>query len=235
MRPVKRGDVPTQPANAGQEITFSHHRDARDYLTRRMGEFCSWCEAGVQIGIHVEHVLPKDHHPNLKTCWSNLILACIHCNSIKGSADISVEDHLWPHLDNTYRAFEYWLDEVPKVVATLNQQQRQLAENTLQLTGLDRCPGHPEYSDKDLRWLKRREAWGMALTAKNSLNAQPTDEMRQQILQTALCKGFWSVWMTVLGDDAQMRKMLLQGFPGTAWRECFDPAGNPVCRPDGKI
>jgi inosine/xanthosine triphosphate pyrophosphatase family protein len=75
----------------------------------------------------------------------------------------------------------------------------------------------------------------MALTAKRSLTAQPTEDMRQQILQTALCKGFWSVWMTVFADDSQMRQMLLQGFPGTAWRECFDSAGNPIHRPDGQI
>jgi len=235
MRPVNRGNVPSDPANADCEITFSDYKDARDHLTKRIGDFCSYCESGIQIGIHVEHIQPRVHHPGLQTSWSNLILACTHCNSIKGDADIALDDYFWPHLDNTYRAFEYWTDAVPKVAAGLNLQERCIAENTLKLTGLDRCPGHPQFSERDLRWLKRREAWGMALTARKSLAAQPTEEMRRQILQTALCKGFWSVWMAVFADDPQMQQALVRGFPGTAADECFDSDGRPMYRPQGKI
>jgi hypothetical protein len=39
--------------------------------------------------------------------------------------------------------------------------------------------------------------------------------MKDQIIDTVKAKGFWSVWMTVFSDDADMLDRLMVAFPGT--------------------
>ncbi len=109
-----------------------------------------------------------------------------------------------------------------------------MAEETLRLTGLDREPSHPDFSRKDRRWLKRREAWGIALLSYTNLQQSATEEMRRQVVITALGTGFWSVWMTVFADDADMKRRFIASFVGTA-TDCFDAQMKPVPRPGGRI
>ncbi|WAC73002.1 hypothetical protein OU995_26415 [Roseateles sp. SL47] len=59
------------------------------------------------------------------------------------------------------------------------------------------------------------EAWDRAKRAKERLARCPCDEMREQIVDSAEAKGFWSVWMTVFADDPEMLKRLLAALPGT--------------------
>jgi uncharacterized protein (TIGR02646 family) len=233
MRPVNRRSVPTD--KDGNDITFGHYRDARDSLIERIGDYCSYCEVCLHVAIHVEHVRPKDPNPKLERVWSNFLLACEHCNSTKGDEDVVLLDYFWPDADNTARAFEYWPDEPPRVANALNAQHKQIAENTIKLTGLHRVPGVKDYSDRDRRWFKRKEAWGVALIARTALDKNPSEELRTFIVQTAISRGFWSVWMAVFHDDVEMRRRFLNWFPGTAVGECFDADTNPVPRPQGQI
>lgn len=58
--------------------------------------------------------------------------------------------------------------------------------------------------DEIERLRKDAEAWDMAVRAKDRLARCPVDatqDMREQIIETAQAKGYWSVWMTVFADD----------------------------------
>jgi uncharacterized protein (TIGR02646 family) len=232
MRPVDRGDRPKDAA--GNDVPFTHYREARDDLISRIDDYCSYCEVCLHSSIAVEHVRPKKPQPALEREWTNLLLACDICNSIKGDEDVNLAEYFWPDRDNTARAFDYDVDQPPHVAARLNPAFREIAARTIALTGLDRLPGHADYSDRDRRWLKRCQAWGVALNARRLLEQDNTPHMRDSILQTALSRGFWSVWLQVFHDDEEMRSRLINWFPGTA-ADCFDIHTRPVPRPGGLV
>lgn len=224
MRPVVRGDVPTD--EFGNPVTFDDYKDARDYLIDRMGDYCSYCEVALHSYVDVEHVQPKSLHPHLEREWSNFLLACGNCNSIKGHRTINLADYYWPDRHNTLRTFVYPPD-LPPQVGTAVEMSEERARATIQLTGLDRIPGHPKFSDRDRRWLKRFHAWGKAQEVLSLLTQNDTVQMRQLAVQVALGVGFFSVWWTVFQHDANMRTRLIQAFAGTA-ADCFDDFGNTV-------
>ena len=231
MRPVVRGDIPVD--DDGDPVTFADYKDARDDLISRMGDYCSYCEVALHSTIDVEHVLPKDPNPDLKLNWANFLLACTNCNSTKGHEDIQLDDYYWPDKDNLLRALLYEQDKPPQVIDD-PAVDTERAERTIELTGLDRAPGHPRLSGRDRRWSKRFEAWSHALLARRFLDNADSDEMRQAIVMMAEGFGFWSVWFAAFHDDHDMRRRLILGFPGTA-SECFDDATNLSPRPNGSI
>ena len=232
MRPVVRGDAPAD--ETGLPITFTDYKQARDALIARMGDYCSYCEIALPSEVDVEHMLPKSLHEKLELEWSNFLLACSNCNSIKGNQPATLDDYYWPDQDNTLRAFLYELDEPPQV-STTGTCDPTIALRTLELTGLDRVPGHPRYSDRDRRWKKRMEAWNIALFSQKNLTANDCTEMREQIIVAARATGFWSIWYHVFYLDQDMQDRLIDAFPGTD-RHCFDPKTRAVVeRPGGKI
>lgn len=232
MRPVDRGPIPLD--GTGVALVFSHYRDARDPLIRHIGDYCSYCETALNSSIDVEHVRPKRHNPALERSWDNFLLGCDYCNPIKGATDVVLADYYWPDSDNTFRAFDYAVDQPPQIAGGLTRPQRVIAERTLQLTGLDRIPGHPQFSSRDRRWSKRKEVWGVALLSLDNLARQNTEETRRQIIFTAVSRGFFSIWMSVFQADADMLRRFVQAFAGTA-KNCFDDRGNPIPRPGGAI
>ena len=61
-----------------------------------------------------------------------------------------------------------------------------------------------------------REAWDIAVRAKERLARCPLpyiNDMKDQIIDSVPAKGFWSVWMTVFSDDADMLDRLKVAFP----------------------
>ncbi|WP_239500232.1 hypothetical protein [Bacillus pseudomycoides] len=58
--------------------------------------------------------------------------------------------------------------------------------------------------------------------------------MREQIVDTAVAAGFFSVWMSVFQHDEDMLQRLLQAFPGTSV-SCFDENGVPINRNGGRV
>lgn len=232
MRPIERGPVPQD--DAGVDRVFEEYRDARDALVNRVGDYCSYCETALHSGIDVEHVRPKKPNPALERVWSNFLLGCDYCNSIKGGTDVVLADYYWPDTDNTFRIFVYDTDQPPQVATWPTKAQSDIAARTIQLTGLDRIPGHAKFSPRDRRWLKRHQVWGVALLSWRNLLSHDTEEMRQQILMTALSRGFFSVWMAAFRADTDMCRRFIQAFPGTAMN-CFDQEGAPVQRPGGAI
>ena len=232
MRPVTRGDAP-KDAN-GVTIAFKEHGDARDYLIRQIGDYCSYCEVALHSGIDVEHVQPKKWHLDLETTWTNFLLACDYCNPVKGKKDVVLDQYYWPDTDNTSRPFVYDLDRSPQLANWLSPDQRSIAKRTLELTGVDREPGHPNLTVKDRQWKKRREAWGVALRERQKIQQSDTVHQRDSAVHVAIGRGFWSVWMQVFHDDFDMRKRLNTAFQGTA-KDCFDNTTQPCQRPNGKI
>ena len=103
MRPVTIGDHPED--EDGDPLVFTDYKQARDPLIERIGDYCSYCEIALPSQIDVEHVLAKTLHPALELEWTNFLLACKNCNTIKSNKDIELEDLYWPHRDNTLRAF----------------------------------------------------------------------------------------------------------------------------------
>ncbi len=214
MRPVVRGDCPHD--DQGNEISFSEYQQARRELIRRLGEYCSYCEMHLDASLAVEHVKPKKPPgaaaalPERELEWGNFLLACTNCNSTKGDTDVALDDYLWPDRDDTFHALQY---SVGGVVDAAPGAQRAKAESLIKLVGLQQQADTDRASDR--RWLNRREAWDRAVLAKDRLNRCPCDEMREQIVETAQAKGFWSVWMTVFADDPEMVRRFLVALPGT--------------------
>lgn len=233
MRPVLRGDPPKD--SHGNPIPFRDYKEARDPLIDRMGDDCSYCEIPLLATADVEHIQPKSSNPSLALTWENFLLACSSCNSVKGRKDINLVDYYWPDRDNTFLAFVYPQDLPPEVATGLNNAQKTVAERTLKLTGLDRAPGNPLLTKRDRRWKKRLTAWGKALRAQHLLKTTDHASMRESIVNTATSTGFWSVWMTVFQQDADMRNRFIDHFSGTRASGGFNPHGQPVPRPGGRL
>lgn len=222
MKPIARGDDP----RGGQP--WHPYSLARDALASRFGWTCSFCEAPLKIGAHVEHKLPKDTYVHLAHDWENFLLACVHCNSRKSTKVLPV---LWPDVDNTFRAFSYARASRVEVSDQLSDTVKPLAANLIDLVGLDNVPA-PGSSDRDLRFLWRDQAWSKADIARQHLATQSENEVLREAIQLlAIETGFFSVWMAAFHDDADMRQRFITGFQAAA--DCFDAATNPLPRPGG--
>ncbi len=228
MRPVCRGTSP-------QTTDFKDYRDAYDPLLARLGPYCSYCERRIATNLAVEHIQPKDEdrYPELEGRWDNYLLACVNCNSTKGSKDVRPELFYLPDRDNTFAAFDYQPD------GTLLPARAgdAMAAATLTLTGLDKPIR--EAFDENGRLIasdrigQRMDAWLKAQTAKRRLRTNPNQELEDSIIDWALSEGFFSVWMNVFADVPYMRQRFIKAFPNTA-ADCFDPTSTATVSPRPK-
>ena len=218
MRPIERGNCP-QIDNV--DIAFSTYDQAKPYLIDRIGGYCSFCERqSYSAALAVEHILPKGlpQYSHLKVDWSNFLLGCINCNSIKG---ITVFNEIYfPDKNNTFLAFQYKEGGVIVVNEALNDNQKTKALNLIKLVGLDRNPYHLS-SNKDKRWKDRKTAWELAQRYKQKKRNGSIDN--EPIIDLAKSTGFWSVWFTVFSDDIALKELLIREFSGTAIN-CFQDA-----------
>jgi uncharacterized protein (TIGR02646 family) len=229
MRPVERGAAPR---------VYTNYQDAGPDLQARLGDYCSYCERQIETNLAVEHVQPKDPVPALRNEWTNFLLGCGNCNSSKGATPVVVADYLWPDLDNTLLAFEYGTGGIvspsPQVPAPIQAK----AQQSILLTGLDKDPGNPNVrrrpTSSDKRWHRRFEAWQLAEKSRQRLAQNNTPELREQIIETALARGMFSIWYHAFVGDLDMRRRLRMAFMGTAF-VCFDPNEDPLPRPGGQV
>jgi uncharacterized protein (TIGR02646 family) len=227
MRPVDKGTAPV--------ATYANYAAALSDLEQRLGRYCSYCERYIATNLAVEHVQAKSLVPTLALTWSNFLLACVNCNSCKGHAPVTLADYLWPDNDNTLRAFEYRTGGVVAPHASLAGPVRAKAQASVALVGLDRVPGGPiSPTSTDLRWLKRFETWRKANDALRRLTQNDTVELREQIVDTALATGLFSIWWTVFAVDRDLRSRLRAAFVGTC-ANSFDTDGNLQARPGGQL
>jgi len=234
MRPVHRGDSPF-------EADFEDYRKAFPYLVSRIGDYCSFCERRVEANLAVEHIQPKDDelYPDLIGRWDNYLLGCVNCNSTKGHKDVQLHQVYLSDRDNTFYAFSYTPDGGIVASDHLTNAQKQIANRTLKLTGLDKRPGATLDENEEQvaveRVGQRMDAWLLADESKADLAESPTAAMRRQVTRTAVENGFFSVWMSVFADDPVMRRMFIKGFKGTA-KECFGEDTAPLSpRPDNGL
>ncbi len=220
MRPVNKRDAPRE---------YSDYRDARDDLADAIGWYCSYCEMPVKNMIEVEHVVPR-HSGGASLEWENFLLSCKYCNTVKSDRNTSRNGYFWPDKDNTFLAFTYKQMYIIKPGEQLALHQVSVARNTIDLMGLDRYPGaENEPTKKDTRWRSRDETWAHAYRALDNWKRLSGPEMLLQIVDTALGKGHFSIWMEVFNNEPAVRKRLIASFKGTD-ADSFDIDGNPIPR-----
>jgi len=219
MRPVDKGDC---PEDSGIPIEFPEYTHARPYLIERLGQYCSYCESRLPASLAVEHKAPKSILENrgLDKDWSNFLLACVNCNSVKGHAEIDPIDYVWPDIENTLFAFTYGPGALIQPNSNLIGDERRRAQKTIALLGLDRLAGDVK-AMSDRRWMNRQEAWGLATRMLANLNRNDTEELRDAIAVNAKFAGFYSVWYTVFEHDIDMLERIYNEYVGTC-KQCFD-------------
>ena len=228
MRPVERGTAPKSYANYG---------DAIGDLESRLGVYCSYCESRVSIGLAVEHKVPKKPHPELELEWTNFLLGCMTCNSIKGDKVKTKPEALWPDLNNTILALEYFEGGFVDVGKGLNGELKNRARALIDLVGLDRhkADGWPQPTGRDKRSSDRELIWKTATDCRSRFQRLgESEDALTVVLQAAKGLGFFSVWLSVFMEYSQVRKALIAAIPGTAI-DCFDCQGNPIPRPGAEI
>ncbi|PJN89603.1 HNH endonuclease [Bacillus sp. mrc49] len=235
MRPIDKGTIPLD--QEGNPVQLEFYQQSRGHLITRLGAYCSYCERYLGGNIAVEHIQPKSKKPNLELDWENFLIACNNCNSIKGNKSVILSDFLWPDKDNTSLAFIYISGGLITTPANLTPKILSMAKNTIKLTGLDRVPSDDlniNSEMKDRRWSERRTALLRAERANQNLLMTNTKSMRDQIVDTALATGFFSIWMTVFQHDSDMLQRFILAFQGTS-KGCFDSKCTPINRPGGNI
>ena len=228
MRPVDKGAAPA--------VCIRYHEALVD-LRNRLGDYCSYCERQIETHLAVEHIQPRASNPGLQNSWANLLLSCVNCNSCKGDKPVDLFDCFWPDRDNTLRAIEYQKGGVVRPHANLVAFDRAKARNTITLTGLDKDLGNAgrQPTKYDLRWLKRQQTWQLAEDTRDRLARQKDKtSMREQIVDTAVNRGMFSIWWTVFTGDIDMRRRLREAFTGTHGAS-FDINENLVPRAGGQL
>lgn len=227
MRPVEKATAPN---------TYTAYQDAAHDLRARLGGYCSYCERYIETHLAVEHVQPKSRHAKLTTAWTNLLLACVHCNSCKGKKRVSLKKFYWPDRDNTLRALNYGTGGVIRAGTSLRASDKARANATIALTGLDRDPGSatkkPTASDE--RWRRRNEAWVLARRYVAELPLNDTPFVRNLIVDVAKTRGMFSIWWTAFAGNTDMRRRLRKAFLGTC-PNSFDANENLTARPGGLL
>lgn len=233
MRPVsklKPGDI------CGSEVIrpeYNPYRDAKPLLEQNLGGYCSFCERPAKDeAVHIEHVQPKSipRYQHLTNRWDNFLLSCARCNGKdnKGAKDVVLADIHLPHRDNTVMSILYEEGGLVRVNHSLPNGEVEKARALIQLVGLDKRPGHPEYLEKDKRWDRRREVWEIAQRYLANYELGLIGE--ETIIDLARGYGFWSVWYSLFKIHSNIVQALVEHFSGTS-TDCFDADFNLVTRP----
>ena len=231
-----------KPVNKGETITgFTKHGQAKPELINRLGAFCSYCECeGSPTQLHVEHIYPAADaaHPGLATNWKNFLLACNTCNIYKrlclgdGRQTGLLRRCLWPHLDNTFRAFDYHPDGRVTIKPGLSPALTSLAEFTRDMVGLMRSPASAQdYQNLGIAYdgvRRRGDAWRIAENALASYLENPSTNMLRTVQDNCLKTGYFSVWMEVFRLHPIVRQALIEACQAAP--ECFDATTQPIAR-----
>lgn len=228
MKPVEKGMPPR---------TYRAYEGAKVDLIAKLGGQCSYCEAAKDPQeLHVEHIYPKDPHPERKLDWENFLLACSSCNSYKhthlgGGRRRGLESrYLWPHLENTFRAFQYLSDGRVELRPRLRQNIKRAANATIAMLGFMLSPAKARsYQKKGIAYDgvdKRSENWAEAAGFRIMYLANPTAANAATIAHAAAKMGYFSIWMEVFHDRIEVRQELIRAF--RADQDCFDANTKPI-------
>lgn len=228
MRPVDRGPAPRKYKKYGEAIGD---------LETRLGTYCTFCESRVPIGLAVEHMAPKSLYPKLELEWTNFLLGCVTCNSVKGDADVSDHNVLWPDRNNTILALAYSDGGYVEIAENLSAELSQRTKALIDLIGLDRHAdaGWPRPSRRDKRWSEREKVWKIAEQCRLLYEKiGESEDALASVVDAAKGWGFFSVWLSVFKEYSAVLIELVSAFPGTALC-CFNQNGDPVPRPNAVI
>lgn len=218
-----------------EEIIQADYRPygkARKFLVANLGPYCSYCENYFsQSGnLQTEHIQPKSIYPGLETRWDNFLLACPTCNGKgnKGEKDVILDEVHLPHRNNTFLSLIYKEAGVVEVNPALSKLSRQHAQKLVDLVGLDKSD-----TETDQRRDMRRKAWDAAQSCLKSYESNRI--VLKKLINYIKTRDCWSIWFTVFKDHDEVRKALIDEFPGTA-KECFDANNHyePIERNPGK-
>lgn len=226
MRPVNKWAIGHFIPNSNNRVnqTYDPYGSANPVLQQNLGNYCSYCEA-FSTDLEVEHIVSQHQDSRLSTRWDNFLVSCGRCNGRDNKTNKHVDFNLlyFPHLNNTFLAFQYLQGGVVAVntVALTNTQQAK-ALATLRLLGLDKYPGNPHYNRgfplNDKRWEHRLNTWTIA-------NQKLSAFLAGGIAEFAAQRGFFSIRYTVFSAHTSVKQALIQAFAGTDAR-CFDPNNN---------
>ena len=236
MRPVEKWSPAT---NGRVKADYPNYRDAKPVLCENLGTVCSYCEKAYAEArdLHVEHIQPKGYkdaegrlpYAHLETRWDNFLLSCATCNGAdnKDTKDVVYGRCHLPHLNNTFLSLRYKAGGVVEVNPSLRGRSAENARALLELVGLDKGPRESKPGDK--RWMTRSKVWNLAERYLRLYEQGRADA--GIIVDLAVGHGCWSIWFTLFKGHDEVRKSLIERFPGTS-AACFDPANHyePVPR-----
>ena len=229
MRPIDKGDSPING-------DFEKYQDAHPYLIQRLGNYCSYCERRLEVGLAVEHICPKITNKIIEKKWSNFLLACVQCNSTKGDTDISPENknhYVWPDEDDTYHMIDYPEADAYKAVPAnnLDAATRQRVQNTIDLVDVNHTTDEYAQTTYKDKLAKRQEVASECKRQLNTyINAKAMHDSRGSlkgqtdlinkiesnyeqittgIISAAKEFGCWSVWMRTFEGIPEIKERLL--------------------------
>lgn len=229
MRPINRGNIPTDVD--GLPKIVSNYRNWRSDLITRIGFYCSYCNIPLKDSPQVEHVIAQDIDDTKEHDWDNMLLGCGPCNRTKSAQPCPPTTHYLPQYHNTHLAFDYFIS-----TDLINSQpaafvkfigggcSQTKSENTIKLCALDRDTTKTLSQATDLRWKYRYEAIKISNIWREQYDKWAYTKIDQFVilLKTVVQEnGFWSIWFKKFEDVYEIRKMLLEDFPGTDL-SCFD-------------
>lgn len=230
MRPVKKSK---------SEGPFAKHGDAKPLLIHQLGPYCSYCEVFLYPQqLDVEHIYPAKSHKSRRLNWDNFLLACKSCNSFKnnhlgsGPQRDLYNKYLWPHLHNTFHAFQYEQDGRVELRKGLRQKTKAAALATRSMVGLIENPSVATgYESLGIAYDgigKRREMWSIATDTLKSYIKSPSASEATRIAKLAAKLGFFSIWMTVFRRRREMLRKLVDTFKADT--SSFDSKLKPIHR-----
>ena len=228
MKPVNKGLAPQ---------VYASYEAAKPDLLERLGAHCSYCEAyGVPQDLHVEHIYPKDPHPERERSWDNFLVSCVTCNSYKNihlgtRRRRGLEKrYVWPHRENTFRAFQYFSDGRVELRPRLRQRIKKASNATREMVGLMMSPAKAAaYKKRGIAYdgvEKRKEQWAQAEGFRNLYLENPSQAKARMIADCAKNMGYFSIWMEVFAPRPEVRSELIRAFKADS--ACFDANGHPI-------
>lgn len=226
MRPINRGAIPKN--EDGSDLEFKAYSAVKIPLKDRLGSFCSYCEMNIDNQVDIEHVSPKSKNPDLELDWSNFLLGCKACNTIKGNSNQDRDGYVFPDQDNTAFLYDYLTSDV-KVDPTLDTNIKPLAQATLDLVQLDRRVDTSNRADD--RFYAREQARAKANLALEQYikisSSAPHVTPDLNIMTANSCNSFFSMWLQIFKDYPEVKRLILQNVSGTAMK-CYDQNILPI-------
>lgn len=217
MRPVVKSD---RRDSTGIPIEINPYGDAKSDLCDELGTFCSFCEKyNSRAALAVEHILgrkTRDVVGNLKYIhheyrWDNFLIGCVNCNGIKGAKDVNILNPYMPHQNNLIHYIEILRGGIVQIKAGVTGVELQQTQSFIDLVGLDRVPGHQEYSNKDDRWDNRLKADDIAQRQLlKYTQPQPATDL-ETIVDLARTTGYFSIWYSVFHAFDEVKEALIYG------------------------